>query len=89
MKKEVVRFPYVRDSMAAGTFFAGSVLIFTLTSKFFSVFDGFVGLFMDLFSEFGYDLNFFGILVGIIAAFVMGFFFNYLYNLIFWNLLKR
>jgi uncharacterized membrane protein YraQ (UPF0718 family) len=44
---------------------------------------------MDLFSEFGYDLNFFGILVGIICAFVTGFIINYLYNIIFWNALKR
>jgi hypothetical protein len=89
MKKVVVSFSHVRSSMAGGILLAGLVLIFSLTSKFLSIFDGIVGIFMNLFSEFGYDLNFFGILIGIICGFIFGFIINYLYNLVFWNILKR
>ncbi len=89
MKSMVVGFQHVRSSLAGGILFASLILIFSLTSKFLGIFNGFVQIFMDLFSEFGYDLNFFGILIGVICAFAAGFIINYLYNVFFWNALKR
>jgi hypothetical protein len=85
MKKTVVRsfnFKIFEKPIASGILFSGVLLIMSLFSKFFRVFDGFVGIFLNMFSEFGYDLNLFGIFTGVICAFLTAFCLSYLYLLL-------
>lgn len=83
MKKKVEKRGDFDRPFAAGFLFAGLLLVMSVLSKFVFIFDGFVGIYLDLFQNLGYDLNLFGIIAGTIYAFVTGFLIVYLYNLIF------
>ncbi len=72
---------FSEQALLVGLFLADILLLLSLLHVFFGWVEGFINLFLILFQEFGYALNFLGILIGIICAFIFGFVFTYWYLL--------
>ena len=75
--------PWIKKGLTGGLLFAIILLVLSLLSKYLLIFNGFTNFFMDLFSEFGYDLNLFGLILGTIYAFITGYILFCLYTWIF------
>jgi hypothetical protein len=70
---------HTKAGITGGILFAIVLLVLSMLSKYLSLFDGFTNFFLDLFSEFGYDLHWWGLILGVIYSFITGYVLSCLY----------